>query len=179
MKLLFFIGRLITERMDQTLEDIGAYILLDNIARHLARHPYLALGVSAGILSFALPFIIFMVFAIATVILTFTGFVIVEGFVSLNDLYVYFLIDVTNFLFLLGTLITMASVLLFGFLGVVLLVSLFFGIVVLAGYFGFIHVYDMLRPPVVKPVIQNNITPKTNKHDKPMNGNCPISNGSG
>lgn len=53
--------------------------MLDNVARHLARHPYLALGVSAGILSIALPFIIFMVFAIATVIMTFTGFVIVEG----------------------------------------------------------------------------------------------------
>lgn len=75
-----FLGRTTTERIEKCLDDIGAYVLLDNIARHLARHPYLALGVSAGILSFALPFIIFMVFAIATVIMTFTGFIIIEGF---------------------------------------------------------------------------------------------------
>lgn len=72
----------------------------------------------------------------------------------------------------------MASVLLFGFLGVVLLVSIFFGIVILAGYFGFIHVYDMLRPPIVTPLIQN-IAPKFDvQQHKAINGNCRIPNGS-
>lgn len=61
------------------LEDLGAYLFLDRIAKQLARHPFLAFGASALIISITLPFIIFLIFAIATVILTFFGFVIVEG----------------------------------------------------------------------------------------------------
>lgn len=67
------------DSVDQILEDFGAYIFLDKIAKQLARHPFLAFGASALIISITLPFIIFMIFAIATVILTFFGFVIVEG----------------------------------------------------------------------------------------------------
>lgn len=52
---------------------------MDKVAKQLARHPFLAFAISALIISVTLPFIIFLVFAIATVILTFFGFVIVEG----------------------------------------------------------------------------------------------------
>lgn len=61
------------------LEDYGAYEILDFIITQLSRHPFLAFGMSICVLSCALPFIVFMVFAIATVIMTFTGFVIIEG----------------------------------------------------------------------------------------------------
>lgn len=53
--------------------------MIDYVVQHLSRHPFLAFGMSMCVLSCALPFIIFMIFAIATVIMTFTGFVIIEG----------------------------------------------------------------------------------------------------
>lgn len=49
------------------------------MAKKLARHPFLAFGLSAAFLSVTLPFIVFMMFTIVTVMMTFTGFVIVEG----------------------------------------------------------------------------------------------------
>lgn len=74
-----FEGRATIESIDQILDDFGAYVFLDKIAKQLAKHPFLAFGASALIISITLPFIIFLIFAIATVILTFFGFVIVEG----------------------------------------------------------------------------------------------------
>lgn len=65
--------------MDNFLEDYGVYEILDYIVTQLSKHPFIAFGMSICVLSCALPFIIFMVFAIATVIMTFTGFVIIEG----------------------------------------------------------------------------------------------------
>lgn len=65
--------------MDNLLEDYGVYEILDYIVTQLSKHPFIAFGMSICVLSCALPFIIFMVFAIATVIMTFTGFVIIEG----------------------------------------------------------------------------------------------------
>lgn len=113
---------------------MGAYEILDSIVQQLARHPFLAFGMSICFLSFALPFIIFMIFAIATVIMTFTGFVIIEG-----------------------TLISIASALLFGFLGAVILFFLFFGFVILSGYFGLLQIYEFLDYPNKRRAIYNYI----------------------
>lgn len=73
------LGRNYSKTFDSLLERYGAYEILDWIVVHLSRHPFIAFGMSICVLSCALPFIIFMVFAIATVIMTFTGFVIIEG----------------------------------------------------------------------------------------------------
>jgi len=105
-----------TKSVDRTLDEMGAYELLDSIVQQLARHPFLAFGMSMFFLSFALPFIIFMIFAIATVIMTFTGFVIIES-------------------------------LLFSFLGAVLMFFLFFGFVLISGYFGILQIYELIDYP--------------------------------
>lgn len=68
-----------SKSFDSFLDHYGVYEVLDTIIQHLSRHPFLAFGMSICVLSCALPFIVFMVFAIATVIMTFTGFVIIEG----------------------------------------------------------------------------------------------------
>lgn len=77
--LLVILGRNSSVTIDNLLDDYGVYEILESIANQLSRHPYLAFGMSICVISCALPFIIFMIFAIATVIMTFTGFVIIEG----------------------------------------------------------------------------------------------------
>lgn len=139
------------ESIDQLLEDFGVYVFVDRIAKQLAKHPFLAFGASALIISVTLPFIIFMVFAIGTVILTFFGFVIVEGMCWKRILRNYFVINrkilkKNRFRLIEGTLITIASVLLFGFLGAVVIMFLLFGSVLMAGYFGFMQIYDLFYP---------------------------------
>ncbi|XP_055298538.1 uncharacterized protein LOC129566524 [Sitodiplosis mosellana] len=121
-----------TSSFDLTLEQYGVYEIIDWIVQHLSRHPFLAFGMSMCVLSCALPFIIFMIFAIATVIMTFTSFVIIEG-----------------------TLITMASALLFGFLGAVILFFFFFGFVMMAGYFGLVQIYELLDYPNKRRAVVN------------------------
>lgn len=71
----------------------------------------------------ALPVVLFMLFAVATIMMTFTGFVIVEG-----------------------TLITVASVMLFAFLAGLLVVSAFAGAAVMAAYVAFTFVGETLFP---------------------------------
>lgn len=44
-----------------------------------------------------------------------------------------------------GTLITIASVILFGFIGCIVIVMLFFGAILTAGYFGFLRIYDIFE----------------------------------
>lgn len=51
------------------------------------------------------------------------------------------------FVVLLGTLITLASALLFGFLGAVILFFLFFTFVMMAGYFGLVQIYELVDYP--------------------------------
>lgn len=50
-------------------------------------------------------------------------------------------------MFQTGTLITMASALLFSFLGAVILFFLFFGFVMMAGYFGLVQIYELVDYP--------------------------------
>lgn len=51
--------------------------------------------------------------------------------------------QIKNFVWLAGTLITVASALLFGFLGSVIIFFMFFGFVLLAGYFGLVQIYEI------------------------------------
>lgn len=75
----YFAGRTYTKSFDSLLERYGAYEIIDFVIQHLTKHPFLAFSMLICVLACALPFIIFMVFAIATVVMTFTGFVIIEG----------------------------------------------------------------------------------------------------
>lgn len=73
------VWRYSSKTIDRLFEDYGVYEILDFVITQLSRHPFLAFGMSICVLACALPFVVFMVFAIATVIMTFTGFVIIEG----------------------------------------------------------------------------------------------------
>lgn len=49
----------------------------------------------------------------------------------------------------------MASALLFGFLGAVILFFLFFGFVMMAGYFGLVQIYELLDYPTKRRALIN------------------------
>lgn len=101
---------------------------MDNFSGVLARHPMLTFVLIAAFVCIALPCIAFFVFAAATVIMTFMGFVLIEG-----------------------TLISIASILLFAFLGSMVLMLIVFGGLALLGYTGFMHFYDQLFPGPPEP----------------------------
>ncbi|KAL5275819.1 hypothetical protein ACFFRR_001576 [Megaselia abdita] len=105
---------------DRLSTELGLYEKLDKLARLSAKHPYWALGITITLASILLPFLIILAFGISTIVMTFTGFILIEG-----------------------TLITIASVLLFGVLGALMIIFLFFGGLTLAGYLGFVHIYDL------------------------------------
>jgi hypothetical protein len=85
----------------------------------MSAHPFLALCIAVCLITITLPFLIFSVFAVTTALMTFAGFVLVEG-----------------------TLITVASVLLFGFLGCVFMALVVFGGLFTIGYFGLCSSFD-------------------------------------
>jgi hypothetical protein len=52
---------------------------LDMVAVYLVKHPIMALFLSAVALCCGIPILMFVVFAVLTVIFTFTGFILIEG----------------------------------------------------------------------------------------------------
>lgn len=117
------LGNVIHRAITTHLDDLGFSNALDNFAGVLARHQVLTFILVLTFVCIALPCIAFFVFATATVIMTFMGFVVIEG-----------------------TLISIASILLFAFLGSMLLMLVVFGGLALLGYTGFMHFYDQLFP---------------------------------
>lgn len=120
---VFNLGKTIHRAIASHLDDLGLSSVLDNFSGVLARHQVLTFILISAFVCIALPCIAFFVFAAATVIMTFMGFVLIEG-----------------------TLISIASILLFAFLGSMFLMLVVFGGLALLGYTGFMHFYDQLCP---------------------------------
>lgn len=113
------------------IADIGIRPLLEDTVRFVSRNPRATTGIAIVCLFLSMPFIMFALFAMCTLMVTFTGFLIVEG-----------------------ALITFASVLLFSFVGAVLLTGICGATAVTAAYFGCHFVYRMVdyhRRSAVEP----------------------------
>ncbi|KAJ6635517.1 hypothetical protein Bhyg_14103 [Pseudolycoriella hygida] len=125
----------VTDIVDRALDDFGVYLFLDKVGQKVAKHPFIAFLCSTIILSISMPFIIYLVFCMATVIFTFFGFVVLEG-----------------------TLIIIASVFLFFFLGAVVFLFVMLASVVTATYLAYMEIFDLLNPR--KTIIKRRRVPR-------------------
>ncbi|GLH03776.1 Protein of unknown function [Gryllus bimaculatus] len=104
------------------MTDLHLYEMMDEAAIYLAQHPILTVVVIAVAISCGIPVLMFVVFAILTVLFTFAGFIVIEG-----------------------TLLTVGSVLLCGFVLAILIILVTIAATVGVAYLGFIEVYGLLQ----------------------------------
>jgi hypothetical protein len=78
---LFFsiLGQQIVLVAQRITRELHIYEFLDVAAVYLVQHPIMALVLFVIVLCCGIPVLVFVVFAVLTVILTFTGFVFIEG----------------------------------------------------------------------------------------------------
>jgi hypothetical protein len=79
--LMFFCisGQQIVLVAQQIMRELHIYEFLDMVAVYLVKHPIIALFLFAMALCCGIPVLMFVVFAVLTVIFTFTGFIFIEG----------------------------------------------------------------------------------------------------
>ncbi|EDW32756.1 GL18346, partial [Drosophila persimilis] len=94
--------------------------LLEAAAVWCARNPHIAICLLAASLVFLLPFLIIFGFGIATMVMTFTGLLVLEG-----------------------TLLTIVSMMFFACLGGFAIIVPVIGVVTVGVYFGFAQVYGL------------------------------------
>ncbi|KAH8351273.1 hypothetical protein KR084_003771, partial [Drosophila pseudotakahashii] len=102
------------------MSELGGNDFLEAIAAWCARNPHVAICLLAGGLVFMLPFLIIFGFGIATMVMTFTGLLVLEG-----------------------TLLTIVSMVFFVCLGGFAIIVPLFGVAAVAAYFGFAQVYGL------------------------------------
>lgn len=61
------------------LMDLGGKQVIDRIAQWFVQHPHLAICLLALALVASLPVLMFLAFALSTLVLTFMGFLVLEG----------------------------------------------------------------------------------------------------
>nr|CAD7444953.1 unnamed protein product [Timema bartmani] len=71
--------RRVSKYTQRVLKDHHVYEHIDELGVYMAKHPVIALVVFAVVISCGIPVLLFLIFAVVTILLTFTGFVIVEG----------------------------------------------------------------------------------------------------
>ncbi|XP_069672438.1 lipid droplet assembly factor 1-B [Periplaneta americana] len=114
----------------QIMAELHIYDFMDMAAVYMVQHPVMALFLLAMALCCGIPILMFVVFAVISVILTFTGFIVIEG-----------------------TILTIGSVVLCGFLLGMVVVMIALAATIGVAYFGFMEVYGLLQnSPESSPV---------------------------
>jgi hypothetical protein len=72
-------GQQIVSGTQQIMRELHVYEFLDMAAVYLVKHPILALFLFSVALCCGIPVLMFVLFAVLTVILTFAGFIVIEG----------------------------------------------------------------------------------------------------
>ncbi|XP_032581944.1 uncharacterized protein LOC6616052 isoform X2 [Drosophila sechellia] len=106
--------------VDFVMSELGGNDFLEATAAWCTRNPHVAICLLAGGLVFMLPFLIIFGFGIATMVMTFTGLLVLEG-----------------------TLLTIVSMVFFACLGGLVIMVPLFGVAAVAAYFGFAQVYGL------------------------------------
>ncbi|KAH8343175.1 hypothetical protein KR059_005979 [Drosophila kikkawai] len=102
------------------MSELGGREIVESTAAWCARNPHIAICLLAAGLVFVLPFLIIFGFGIATMLMTFTGLLVLEG-----------------------TLLTIVSMVFFACLGGFIIMVPIFGVAAVAAYFGFSQVYGL------------------------------------
>ncbi|XP_033255109.1 uncharacterized protein LOC108152546 isoform X2 [Drosophila miranda] len=102
------------------MSELSGSELLEAAAVWCARNPHIAICLLAASLVFLLPFLIIFGFGIATMVMTFTGLLVLEG-----------------------TLLTIVSMMFFACLGGFAIIVPVIGVVTVGVYFGFAQVYGL------------------------------------
>ncbi|XP_023709227.1 uncharacterized protein LOC111865429 [Cryptotermes secundus] len=117
-----FVWQQIVLGAQRIMRELHTSEFLDMTAVYLVQHPIMALFLISVALCCGIPVLMFVLFAVLTVVLTFAGFIVVEG-----------------------TILTVGSVLLCGFLLGMLVVMLTLAATVGVAYFGFMEIYGLLH----------------------------------
>ncbi|XP_020812166.1 uncharacterized protein LOC110187101 [Drosophila serrata] len=102
------------------MSELGGREIVESMAAWCAKNPHIAICLLAAGLVFLLPFLIIFGFGIATMLMTFTGLLVLEG-----------------------TLLTIVSMVFFACLGGFIIMVPLFGVAAVAAYFGFSQVYGL------------------------------------
>ncbi|KAJ9590647.1 hypothetical protein L9F63_016318 [Diploptera punctata] len=154
--LIWLVGRLlfIWERFvvvgQQIMKELHLNEYMDMAAVYLVQHPVMALFALAMALCCAIPVLMFVVFALLSVILTFTGFIVIEG-----------------------TILTIGSVLLCGFLLGMLLVMFTLAATIGVAYFGFMEIYGLLQNSPENSPVSHYLTRHLMKQETEVISNRP------
>lgn len=135
----------------QLMTELHIYDFMDMAAVYMVQHPVMALFILAMALCCGIPVLMFVVFAMISVIFTFTGFIVIEG-----------------------TILTIGSVLLCGFLLGMVVVMLALAATIGVAYFGFMEMYGLLHnipesSPVSRYLSSHLIKRDLRNHQTPLN----------
>ena len=79
---VFNIGEQMVLAGHRVMTELHLYEYMDMAAVYLVQHPVMALFALAVALCCGIPILMFIIFAVLSVILTFTGFIVIEGLYS-------------------------------------------------------------------------------------------------
>ncbi|KAH8340422.1 hypothetical protein KR067_001468 [Drosophila pandora] len=99
------------------MKDLGGNEFIESLGSWCARNPHLAICMLAAGLAFLIPFLIIFGFGVATIMMTFTGVLVLEG-----------------------TLLTIVSMIFFACVGGFAIVAPIIGVAAVAAFLGFSHV---------------------------------------
>lgn len=75
----FFLVQILMEFIVQLCKDLKIGEILHRVQSTIKHHPFLTLVAAIIICILSLPFIIFIIFVVTTAVVTFTGFIFIEG----------------------------------------------------------------------------------------------------
>ncbi|XP_026461514.1 uncharacterized protein LOC113391268 [Ctenocephalides felis] len=91
------IGKDVTERINFYLDEYGFYSRCERLMHWLLEHPLASICIFMCLIACGIPIILFSVFAVTSVFMTFTGFLLIEG--TILSIAILFLVGISMAIF--------------------------------------------------------------------------------